>query len=194
MCLWRDEESLERFRERTPIGRAWREQTDEHCEIRMTPFRSHGSYRGMEPLAGLPAARPPEGPVVMWTFANIAPRNLAFFWRGIHRTTPALLESPGLIAGTAGPEHMYRGAMTCTIWDGADAPLRFAYRRPPHRQIVKDTRADDRLIDSMFIRMQPYAVEGRWPAGSRFADRFDAFARNLPGQSRPAPAPEGYPM
>ena len=69
----------------------------------------------------------------MWTFANIAPRNLWYFWSGIRRATPVLLGSPGLIAGTAGPEHMYRGAMTFTIWERLDAALDFAYREQPHR-------------------------------------------------------------
>ena len=32
--------------QRSGIGRAWREGTDEYCEVRMTPFRAHGSYRG----------------------------------------------------------------------------------------------------------------------------------------------------
>jgi hypothetical protein len=126
----------------------------------------------------------------MWTFANIAPRNLWYFWRGIHRTTPALLVAPGVIAGTAGPEHMYRGAMTFTIWEGPEAPLSFAYREPPHGPIVKQVRAEDRLIDSMFIRFQPYAAAGRWPAYSRFAAGFDGFAARL-RQSARAPGPAG---
>ena len=115
----------------------------------------------------------------MWTFANIAPRNLWFFWNGIRRATPVLVASPGLIAGTAGPEHMYRGAMTFTIWERAEAALDFAYRKPPHQQVVKDVRADGRLIDSMFIRFQPYAAAGRWPGYSRFGAGFDALARSL---------------
>ncbi len=141
MCLWEDEAALARFKAHSPIARAWRERTDEYCEVLMRPYRTHGSYRGHEPLAGLPAQRPGDGPAVMWTFANIAPRNLWFFWNGIRRATPVLLGSPGLIAGTAGPEHMYRGAMTFTIWERPEAALDFAYRKPPHRQIVKDVRA-----------------------------------------------------
>ena len=54
MCLWEDEAALERFQRRSPIARAWREHTDEYCEVLMRPFRTHGSYRGHEPLAGLP--------------------------------------------------------------------------------------------------------------------------------------------
>jgi hypothetical protein len=186
MCLWEDEAALMRFQERSPIARAWRERTDEYCEVLMRPYRTHGSYRGHEPLAGLPAQRPGEGPAVMWTFANIAPRNLRFFWQGIHRTTPALLGAPGLIAGTAGPEHLYRGAMTFTIWERPEAATEFAYRKPPHRQIVKDVNADGRLIDSMFIRFTPYAAGGEWPGYSRFVAGFDAFARSL---APPAPHP-----
>ena len=122
----------------------------------------------------------------MWTFANIAPRNLWFFWNGIHRSTRVLLESPGLIAGVAGPEHMYRGAMTCTIWERPEAALDFAYRKPPHREIVKEVGADGRLIDSMFIRFQPYAADGEWSGYSRFAGRFGEFALKLCAQ---APGP-----
>jgi hypothetical protein len=183
MCVWENEAALARFQRSSPIARAWRERTDEYCEVLMRPFRSHGSYRGHEPLAGLPARRPGEGPVVMWTFANISPRNLRFFWSGIRRSTPVLLRSPGLIAGIAGPEHMYRGAMTFTIWERPEAPLDFAYRKPPHQELVKDVRAESRLIDSMFIRFEPYAASGTWPRYSVFAARFEAFARGL-GEAR----------
>ena len=188
MCLWEDEASLARFRDHSPIARAWREHTDEYCEILMRPYRTHGSYRGHEPLAGMPPQRPAEGPAAIWTFANIAPRHLRFFWNGIRRATPVLLGSPGLIAGVAGPEHLYRGAMTFTIWERAEAALDFAYREVPHREIVKDVRAEGRLIDSMFIRFQPYAASGSWPGYSRFGDSFAAFARSLTG-SRSAPGP-----
>jgi hypothetical protein len=179
MCLWEDEAALNRFEQRSPIARAWRERTDEYGEVRMAPFRTHGSYRGHEPLAGLRAQRAPDGPVAMWTFANIPPRGMTYFWTSIRHATRALLGSPGLIAGTAGPEHLYRGAMTFTIWERPEAALSFAYRKPPHGEIVKDVRAHERLVDSMFIRFRPYAATGSWPPYSRFAGRFEEFARSL---------------
>ena len=120
MCLWEDEAALARFQERSPIARAWRER---HRRVLRGPAWSRSGPTG--PTAGTsrsPACArsvPVTGRSVMWTFANIAPRNLWFFWRGIHRTTPVLLGAPGVIAGTAGPEHMYRGAMTFTIWERA---------------------------------------------------------------------------
>jgi hypothetical protein len=186
MCLWQDEAALARFQRDSPIARAWRERTDEYCEVLLRPYRTHGTYRGHEPLAGLRARRPTGGPAVMWTFAQIAPRNLLYFWNGIRRATPVLLESPGLIAGIAGPEHMYRGAMTFTIWERPEAALDFAYRKPPHAQIVKDVRAQDRLVDSMFIRFEPYAAHGSWPSYSAFAPGFEAFVQTLGSRSRPA--------
>ena len=185
MCLWEDEAALARFQRLSPIARAWRDDTDEYCEVLMRPYRAHGSYRGHEPLAGFPARRPTGGPVVMWTFANITPRNLWFFWNGIRRATPVLLRSPGLVAGIAGPEHMYRGAMTFTIWQRPEAALDFAYRRPPHQGIVKDVRAEGRLTDSMFIRFEPFAARGTWPRYSTFAPRFDVFARELAASRKP---------
>src|SRR5688500_9883238 len=111
MCVWEGDAALDRFRERSPIGRAWRGQTDQHCEVRMTPFRTHGTYRGLEPLAGLGAEAAPAGPVAMLTFANIPTRGLVYFYRGIHRSTGPLLASRGLIAAVAGPERLGRGGM-----------------------------------------------------------------------------------
>jgi hypothetical protein len=179
MCLWDDERALERFRERSPIGRSWSRDSDEYCELRMTPFRSHGTYRGMEPLAGLEPAAAGEGPVALWTFANIPLRSVPYFWINIRRATRRLLGLPGLIAATAGPEHLYTGAMTCTIWQTLDDAVRFAYREPPHKGIVKDVRDRELLHDSMFIRFRPVAVEGSWPRYSRFGERFERFAAEL---------------
>jgi hypothetical protein len=187
MCVWDDEAALDRFRERSPIARAWRAHADQHCEIRMAPFRTHGTYRGLEPLAGLPAQAAPAGPVAMLTFANIPARGLAYFYRGIHRSTGPLLESPGLIAAVAGPERLGHGGLTFTLWDSLPDALGFSYRRDPHRGIVKSVREHRRLIDSMFIRARPYAIEGDWFPWSRFAGSFAALARSMP--SAPAPGP-----
>jgi hypothetical protein len=179
MCLWDDEAALERFLRESSISRSWREQTDEYCEVRMTPLRSHGTYRGHEPLAALAREAPGDGPAALWTFANIPPRGLWFFWSEIRGATTRLLSSSGLIAGTAGPEHLYRGAMTFTIWEKIDQALAFAYREEPHRGIVRDVREQNLLVDSMFIRLRPYAATGNWPARSRFAPRFERFASSL---------------
>jgi hypothetical protein len=179
LCIWDGEQALDRFLQGSPIGRSWRRSTDEYCELRMDPLRSHGSYRGQQPLADMPPSRRSDGPAALWTFANIPPRGLLPFWSSIRHATRELMRSPGLIAGTAGPERMYSGAMTFTIWDCADHALAFAYRREPHKDIVRRVRDEALLTDSMFIRLRPYHVVGRWPARSRFAARFESFARAL---------------
>jgi hypothetical protein len=186
MCVWEEEAALDRFRERSPIGRTWRGQTDQHCEVRMVPFRTHGTYRGLDPLAGLGAQAAPAGPVAMLTFANIPTRGLVYFYRGIHRSTATLLASDGLIAAVGGPERLGRGGMTFTIWDSLPDALGFSYRRDPHREIVQSVREHERLIDSMFIRARPYAIEGGWFPWSRCARRFEDLARSMP--SAPAPS------
>jgi hypothetical protein len=187
MCVWDDEAALERFCERSPAGRSWREQTNQHCDLRMAPFRAHGTYRGEEPLAGLPAGKEPIGPIAMLTFANLPARGLFFFYRGINRSASPLLASNGLIAAVAGPERLGRGGMTFTIWDSLADALAFSYRRDPHRELVKDVHEHDRFIDSMFLRLRPYRAEGSWFPWSRFVARFEQFARSMP--SAPAPAP-----
>jgi hypothetical protein len=179
LCLWESEHALERFRERSPIGRAWSAASDEYCEVRMKPFRTHGSYRGEEPLAGLRGRPSGQGPVALWTFANIPWRGRLHFWSSIRGATRTLMSSPGLIAGTAGPEQLYSGAMTFTIWRSLEDVLGFAYRGDPHRQIVKRVREEQLLTDSMFIRLEPYRAEGRWPSGSRFTASFDEFSKAL---------------
>jgi len=187
ICVWDEEAALERFRERSPIGRSWREQTDQHCEVRMAPFRTHGTYRGLEPLAGLRGQTAPAGPVAMLTFANIPVRGLPYFWRGIRRSTGSLLTSQGLIAAAAGPERWFRGGMTFTIWESLPEALGFSYRRDPHRGIVKSVHEHERLIDSMFLRLRPYAVDGSWFRWSRFATGFADFARSMPSAQAPGP-------
>jgi hypothetical protein len=188
MCIWDDEPALERFRE-SAAGRAWRLETKQHCELRLAPFRTHGTYMGHEPLDGLPAQAAPPGPVALMTFANIPLRGLPYFWRGINRSSKELHASPGLIAAAAGPERLYRGGMTFTIWESLPQALGFSYRRDPHRGIVKSVREHGRLIDSMFIRLRPYAAEGTWFPWSRFALPFDEFVRAT--RSAPAPARAG---
>jgi hypothetical protein len=149
--------------------------------VHQVPFRSHGAYRGREPLAGLSTSRPPDGPIIVWTFANIPTRNLLRFYDGIARGTRKLLDADGLIVCHAGPERLFHGAATLTFWETSDHATAFAYREDPHKQIVKDVRDENLLIDSMFIRSMPYRAAGNWPARSRFAQRFETFKRSLPG-------------
>jgi hypothetical protein len=177
-CIWEDVPALDAFLSDSPIGRSWREASDQYCELRLTPFAAHGSYLGHEPLAGT-RGEEKGGPVVRWTFAEIAPQSLRYFWGSIRHATAKLLAAPGLIAGTAGPERLYRGAMTVTIWRSLDDAVQFAYRQPPHKQIVRRVRRGGILVDSMFIRLTPFAAEGAWPRYSRFGERFDDFAHAL---------------
>jgi hypothetical protein len=179
MCVWENERALDKFLEHSPIGRSWQADTNQYCELRMKPFRAHGSYRGHEPFAGMQPLDPPGGPVAIWTFANIRPRGLRYFWDEIRGATDRLVASPGLIAGTAGPEHLYRGAMTFTIWEDLADTVRFAYRSAPHKGIVRDVKKQNLLTESMFIRFSPYVATGRWPAYSGFARQFEAFADSL---------------
>src|SRR5690349_21650776 len=81
-CIWDSEQSLDDFREHSSIGRRWTATTDEYCEIRSIPYRSFGTFRGADPLAGLNTGEYDGGPVVVWTFANIPPRNLRQFYDG----------------------------------------------------------------------------------------------------------------
>jgi hypothetical protein len=176
MCVWDSEPALERFLGESAIGRRWRERTDEFCEVRLAPLRTHGRYRGMEPFAGLQAGLPGPGPVALWTFAEISPRGLWFFWDEIRGAARRLFDAPGLVAGTAGPEHLYTGAMTFTIWESLPAALDYSYRDVPHRGIVRRVRAESLLRSSMFVRFQVLSASGRWPARSRFAERYAALA------------------
>jgi hypothetical protein len=184
LCLWEDAAALERFERGSPIARRWREASDQYCELRMRPFSTHGSYCGERPLAGLGSQRPCEGPVALWTFARIPPRSLYYFWTRIRAASVRLFSSPGLVAGTAGPERLYRGAMTFTVWESLEHALDFAYRAQPHKRIVGDVRKRGLLTDSMFIRFAIETAAGEWPSRSRFADRFDDFVRG-PLSARP---------
>jgi hypothetical protein len=193
MCLWDDEAALERFRD-SPLGRTWREQTNQFCEVRAQPFRAHGAYRGAEPLAGLGAQAAPAGPVAFMTFANMPARQLRYFYRGLRPATKVLHASEGLVAAVGGPERLGRGAMTFTLWQSLDEALRFSYRSQPHRGLVKSVHERKRFIDSMFLRLAPYAAEGAWFPWSRFALRFARLAelmRSAPAPGPPATTPPG---
>jgi hypothetical protein len=184
LCVWRDEEALDRFLERSAIARSWRALPADYCEVRTEPFAAFGSYLGEAPLRELPSAPKPDGPVVVWTFANIPLKSRPYFWRNIRRATRQLLSAPELIAGTAGPERWYGGAMTFTVWSSIDDAIRFAYRKGTHKQIVKDVNVHGLLTDSMFLRLRPYSIQGSWPKGSRFASRFEQLARSLGATQR----------
>ena len=162
MCLWENEAALARFQRRSPIARAWREDTDEYCEVLMRPYRTHGSYRGYEPLAGFPARRPGGGPVVMWTFANIAPRNLWFFWSGIRALDTGSAALPGSDRGNrrAGA-HVSGGDDVHDLGAGRRGRSTSPTASGRTRESSRRSATGGRLVDSMFIRSEPYAASGQ---------------------------------
>ncbi len=178
-CTWESEEALDLFMRKSPIARHWLDATDEYCELRAVPYRAYGTFRGTKPFAGLAPGKPGDGPIAIWTFANIPPRNLRRFYTRIKHGTERLLPLPGLIAATAGHQHFLTGAITLTLWRSETDATQFAYHLQPHKQIVKDVKRENLLTDSMFIRQRPFRVEGSWPAYSRFDERFEAFTRSV---------------
>ncbi|MEV7964370.1 spheroidene monooxygenase [Sphaerisporangium sp. NPDC088356] len=53
LAVWRDEPSLEKFLDRSPIAARWRGKAREAWHVRLAPLTSRGSWGGIEPFGPL---------------------------------------------------------------------------------------------------------------------------------------------
>ena len=130
-AVWEDEPAL-------PEPIAQRLAAADHREWRLRPIRWHGTWDGVDPLAGAEPVEP-DGAVAVFTRATVRVRS----WREFRRATPTV---PG--SYLAGEWPVLRQA-TFSAWESAEALQAF---RRSHADVIRATREGDWYSEELFAR------------------------------------------
>lgn len=180
LAVWRDEQALEEFLERSPIPARWRREAAETWHVRLAPISSRGRWNGVEPFTPAPLT-PAPGPVAVLTRASIRPSRLLAFYRSVPSVDRLLRGQEGCLASAGLGEWPLARQATFSLWRDAAAVGAFAYAGPAHREVIERVRAHDWYSEELFARFVPYASAGTW-------DGTDPLAGLGPGSPRFAPS------
>lgn len=159
-AVWHDESDLERFLATSSIARRWA-RAEESWHVRLRTLGGHGSWRGVDPLAGL-APGSPDGPVAIITRADVRLRAWRDFGRAGREVDAELHTADGLLAVVGIGEAPVGRLGTFSLWSSVAAARAFAYAMPRHQQVIEETRAGDWYGEELFARFEPYASAGTW--------------------------------
>lgn len=171
-ALWRSEEHLDRFLERSPVVRRW-QHADEVWQVRLRSRGGHGAWAGVQVMAGLEPAHRPDGPVGIITRADVERSAWRRFAAAGRPVNDELRRAAGLLAVVGVGEAPVGRQATFSLWRSLEDALAFADGMPAHRDVVRRTRTEQWYGEELFARFEPYASTGTWDGRDPLSDRTD---------------------
>jgi len=158
-AVWEDERDLDAFLAGSAIVRRWA-AADEAWHVRLRALGGHGSWRGVDVLAGLQVGTD-DGAVAILTRANVRVGAWVRFGRAGHPVSAELQHASGLLGAVGIGEAPIGSLATFSLWRGVADVRRFA-RSPRHAAVVRRTRREQWYGEELFARLQPYGATGTW--------------------------------
>jgi heme-degrading monooxygenase HmoA len=159
-AVWDDEAALDGFLAGSPVAQRW-ERAEEAWHVRLRGAGGHGTWRGVDPLAGLVEGAT-DGPLAIITRADVHRRS----WRAFRAAGPAVSEelrtADGLLAVVGIGEAPVGRLGTFSLWRSLADVRHFAVGMPHHREVVRRTRDENWYGEELFARFEPYASSGSW--------------------------------
>lgn len=168
-AVWEHEQDLDAFLAAHRIARRW-QGSAESWHVRLRGLGGHGTWRGVDPLAGL-APGSADGAVAIVTRADVKRSAWKAFSAAGHAVNDELHRSPGLIDVVGVGEAPVGRLATFSLWESLDAARTFAYSMPDHAEVVRRTRDEDWYGEEMFARFEPYGSSGTWDGRDPLAHR-----------------------
>lgn len=159
-AVWDDERDLDAFFADNSIARRWR-NAEESWHVRLRSVGGHGTWKGVDPLAGLEAGTA-DAAVAIITRANVRRRSWKAFGAASEIVDAELHRATGLIDVVGIGETPIGSLATFSLWESRAAARDFAYSMPDHREVIRRTRAENWYAEEMFARFEPYGSAGTW--------------------------------
>ena len=130
------------------------------ARVELETITSRGRWSGREPF--VPSGHPARhgGMVLALTRARLRPAKAVTFWRAVPPVTRELAVAPGLLARFGIGEAPIGWQGTISVWRDAADLVRFAYRQPEHRAVVKRTPTDGWYAEELFARFAVRGISG----------------------------------
>jgi len=159
-ATWDDEGAARRFVDGS-LPRRWR-RAGERFDVLLQPLGAHGSWDGVDPIAGAEPTDPGDGPVAVLTRATVRTRALPAFLRAVPPVDAHLHGTAGLLATVGIGERPIGRQATFSLWRDVGSVQRFAYRSAEHAEVVRRTRDEDWYGEEWFARFRPIWWSGSW--------------------------------
>lgn len=167
-AVWNDESDLDRFVASHAIADRWTRAV-ESWHVRLRSLGGHGTWRGVDPLAGLePGDR--SGQVAFITRANVRRQSWREFGRAGREVDAELHTAAGLIDVVGIGEAPIGRLATFSLWESLADARAFAYSMPRHQQVIEQTRGGNWYSEELFARFEPYASTGTWDGRDPLAE------------------------
>jgi hypothetical protein len=158
LAVWDDVAAAADF-EGGHLVRGWRRLADEEWSARLRPLSSRGRWSRREPF-GRPRPQAWEGPVAAVTRARLVVRRAVPFWRAVPAVSADLHLAPGLQLALGIGEAPVGLQGTFSVWTSASALRAFAYSRPAHAAVVRQTRSHGWYAEELFARFALLSTRG----------------------------------
>lgn len=176
-AIWADRDGLDAFLARDPISRAWDAEAAERFDAVLDPVSAHGTWDGVDPLAGsVPRSPEPTGPhpadgrpVAVLTRATVRARRLREFLSAVPGPERAMGSAAGLLAAVGIGEVPIGRQATFSLWRDAASVRAYAYDDPAHREVVRRTRTRGWYGEEWFARFRVVDASGTWDGSDPLA-------------------------
>jgi hypothetical protein len=159
-AVWDHEAALERFLESPMVARR-SAAADEAWHVGLRGVGGHGSWRGVDVLAGLEPGRS-DGALAVVTRADVRLASWRPFGRAGRPVSDEVRAADGLLAVVGIGEAPVGRLGTFSLWRDMASMRSFATTMPAHRDVVRRTRADHWYGEELFARFEPYRSSGTW--------------------------------
>jgi len=159
VAAWEDDGALERFLAADRLARAlaggW--------HVRLQPLRAWGAWRALPGLPGPAFGGDGPDPVAALTLGRVRPGRLVPFLRASARAEGEAVANPEMLAGTA-LARPPRLVCTFSLWRTARAMRAYAQgdHAAGHPRAVAEHLRRPFHVESVFVRLRPYAAHGSW--------------------------------
>ena len=160
--VWDDDRARQRFLADHPLPRRWDDAGAERFDVVLEPAGAHGSWDGVDPVAGGVPVDVADGPVAVVTRATVRWRKVPTFLRAVPPVEDTLHGAPGLLAAVGIGELPIGRQATFSLWSDTEQMERFAYRNARHAEVVQRTRHDGWYGEEWFARFRPREWSGTW--------------------------------
>lgn len=157
--VWENEAAARDFFRENPVFAAYRRQSIAAQTVFLRTTMAHGLWEAKMPFVA-EAPFDPDVPVAVLTRATIRSRHLWRFWSRVPAVSRDVEGKPGLIFAVGIGELPLIQQATFSLWQSGRQMMDFAYKRPRHAAVIKQTRDLGWYREELFARFVPYRVEG----------------------------------
>lgn len=159
---WQEVSDYRRFLDTSSLLSTFIERSNEHFHILLRPYRSHGTWSGLQPFSssGVPAVD--QGYMAVLTRATIRRSRMISFWKLVPSISRVLKDQPGLVFSRGMGEWPLFELTTFSVWQSSEAMMKFAYSTQTHQKAVKHTREKGLFTEDLFARFGIEEMLGIW--------------------------------